>query len=117
MGSVLGNGVFNSDGDMWRFHRSMTRPFFAKDKKSSRTSAEEEFFANGKPKEKEPLPEAKSSEQKTVDAAVLAGIKKTANLEKYLKASWGLSKGQFAHQVRTHYSPSFRCAHTLQLVF
>ncbi|EIW84585.1 cytochrome P450 [Coniophora puteana RWD-64-598 SS2] len=26
--SVLGTGVFNSDGDMWKFHRSMTRPFF-----------------------------------------------------------------------------------------
>ncbi|KAI0791801.1 cytochrome P450 [Abortiporus biennis] len=30
--SLLGNGVFNSDGDIWRFHRSMSRPFFAKDK-------------------------------------------------------------------------------------
>lgn len=75
--------------------------FFAKDGKASRSSAEEEFFANGKPKEKEALPEAKTSEQKAVDAAVLAGVKKTAHLEKYLKASWGLSKGQFPHQVRT----------------
>ncbi|KAF8150435.1 cytochrome P450 [Mycena galopus ATCC 62051] len=32
MDSVLGNGVFNSDGDMWSFHRSMTRPFFARDR-------------------------------------------------------------------------------------
>ncbi|KAF7351018.1 hypothetical protein MSAN_01664100 [Mycena sanguinolenta] len=32
MESVLGNGVFNSDGDMWSFHRSMTRPFFARDR-------------------------------------------------------------------------------------
>ncbi|TFK39527.1 cytochrome P450 [Crucibulum laeve] len=32
MGSVLGNGVFNSDGDMWKFHRSMTRPFFTRDR-------------------------------------------------------------------------------------
>ncbi|KAF5374195.1 hypothetical protein D9758_004628 [Tetrapyrgos nigripes] len=28
--SLLGSGVFNSDGDMWRFHRNMTRPFFNK---------------------------------------------------------------------------------------
>ncbi|KLO20137.1 cytochrome P450 monooxygenase pc-1 [Schizopora paradoxa] len=27
---LLGNGVFNSDGEMWKFHRSMTRPFFSK---------------------------------------------------------------------------------------
>lgn len=30
--SLLGTGVFNSDGDMWRFHRSITRPFFSKDR-------------------------------------------------------------------------------------
>ncbi|CCM02239.1 uncharacterized protein FIBRA_04320 [Fibroporia radiculosa] len=32
MKSVLGTGVFNSDGDMWKWHRSMTRPFFSKDR-------------------------------------------------------------------------------------
>ncbi|KAG5653247.1 hypothetical protein H0H81_001504 [Sphagnurus paluster] len=32
MFSVLGSGVFNSDGDMWKFHRSMTRPFFTRDR-------------------------------------------------------------------------------------
>ncbi|KAI0779175.1 cytochrome P450 monooxygenase pc-2 [Irpex lacteus] len=32
MQSVLGTGVFNSDGDMWKFHRTMTRPFFTKDR-------------------------------------------------------------------------------------
>ncbi|KAL1713598.1 cytochrome P450 [Schizophyllum commune] len=30
--SLLGQGVFNSDGDMWKFHRTMTRPFFNKDR-------------------------------------------------------------------------------------
>ncbi|KAF7303445.1 Peroxidase [Mycena indigotica] len=32
--SVLGTGVFNSDGDMWKFHRGMTRPFFSKERVS-----------------------------------------------------------------------------------
>ncbi|KAG2143713.1 cytochrome P450, partial [Suillus clintonianus] len=32
MSSVLGTGVFNSDGEMWKFHRSMTRPFFSHDR-------------------------------------------------------------------------------------
>ncbi|KAL5519382.1 hypothetical protein ACEPAH_1065 [Sanghuangporus vaninii] len=32
MRSVLGDGVFNSDGEMWKFHRMMTRPFFSKDR-------------------------------------------------------------------------------------
>ncbi|KAF5358875.1 hypothetical protein D9757_012299 [Collybiopsis confluens] len=30
--SLLGSGVFNSDGDMWKFHRNMTRPFFSKNR-------------------------------------------------------------------------------------
>lgn len=30
--TMLGNGVFNSDGEVWKFHRSITRPFFARDR-------------------------------------------------------------------------------------
>ncbi|KAJ7062830.1 cytochrome P450 monooxygenase pc-3 [Mycena amicta] len=30
--SLLGTGVFNSDGEMWKFHRSMTRPYFSRDR-------------------------------------------------------------------------------------
>ncbi|KAL1683215.1 cytochrome P450 [Schizophyllum commune] len=30
--SLLGDGVFSTDGDMWKFHRSMTRPFFNKER-------------------------------------------------------------------------------------
>ncbi|KAF8217153.1 CYP63 cytochrome P450 monooxygenase-like protein [Mycena galopus ATCC 62051] len=32
MRSVLGAGVFNSDGEQWKFHRQMTRPFFSRDR-------------------------------------------------------------------------------------
>ncbi|PCH42809.1 cytochrome P450 monooxygenase pc-3 [Wolfiporia cocos MD-104 SS10] len=32
MHSVLGTGVFNSDGELWKWHRSMTRPFFSRDR-------------------------------------------------------------------------------------
>ncbi|RXW15330.1 hypothetical protein EST38_g10518 [Candolleomyces aberdarensis] len=32
MKGLLGSGVFNSDGEMWKFHRAMTRPFFSKDR-------------------------------------------------------------------------------------
>ncbi|KIY63685.1 cytochrome P450 monooxygenase pc-2 [Cylindrobasidium torrendii FP15055 ss-10] len=32
MHSFLGVGVFNADGDMWKFHRSMARPFFSRDR-------------------------------------------------------------------------------------
>ncbi|KAF8481444.1 CYP63 cytochrome P450 monooxygenase-like protein [Gautieria morchelliformis] len=32
MEAMLGVGVFNSDGEMWQFHRKMTRPFFSKER-------------------------------------------------------------------------------------
>ncbi|KAF8598665.1 cytochrome P450 monooxygenase CYP63 [Ceratobasidium sp. AG-I] len=32
MESFLGDGIFNRDGDLWKFHRSMTRPFFARER-------------------------------------------------------------------------------------
>ncbi|TFK20380.1 cytochrome P450 monooxygenase pc-3 [Coprinopsis marcescibilis] len=32
--SFLGTGVFNSDGSMWKFHRSLTRPFFNRERVS-----------------------------------------------------------------------------------
>ncbi|PCH37761.1 cytochrome P450 monooxygenase pc-2 [Wolfiporia cocos MD-104 SS10] len=32
MNSLLGIGVFNADGELWKWHRSMTRPFFSKDR-------------------------------------------------------------------------------------
>lgn len=34
MFSLLGSGVFNADNELWKFHRSMTRPFFHKDRTS-----------------------------------------------------------------------------------
>jgi len=73
--------------------------YFAKAATKGPSSAEEEFFSEGKPKEKEPFPQAKSIDQKEIDKAIIASLKKTENLTKYLKASWGLSKGQFPHQL------------------
>uniref|UniRef100_A0A0W0FZY7 SET domain-containing protein n=1 Tax=Moniliophthora roreri TaxID=221103 RepID=A0A0W0FZY7_MONRR len=32
LATVLGVGVFNANGDMWKFHRQMTRPFFTRDR-------------------------------------------------------------------------------------
>jgi len=73
--------------------------YFTKTAPKGARSAEEEFFEDGKPKAKEPLPESRAADQKAVDNALLSAIKKTDNLSKYLKASWGLSKGQFPHQL------------------
>ncbi|KAF9530965.1 cytochrome P450 [Crepidotus variabilis] len=32
MDSLPGSGIFNADGEMWKFHRAMTRPFFTKER-------------------------------------------------------------------------------------
>jgi len=73
--------------------------YFTKPRSSARISAEEEFFADGKPKEKEPFSESKSTSQKNLDKAIIEKIKQKSDLSKYLKASFGLSKGQFPHQL------------------
>ncbi|KAF8165261.1 ribosomal protein L6e-domain-containing protein [Crassisporium funariophilum] len=73
--------------------------YFTKTATKGARSAEEEFFEDGKPKAKQPLPESKTADQKEIDNSLIAAIKKTENLSKYLKASWGLSKGQFPHQL------------------
>ncbi|KAG5725004.1 60S ribosomal protein L6 [Termitomyces sp. T112] len=73
--------------------------YFTKVAAKGSRSAEEEFFEDGKPKAKEPLPASRSADQKEADKAVLAAVKKTENLSKYLKSSWGLSKGQYPHQL------------------
>ncbi|KAI6105792.1 ribosomal protein L6e-domain-containing protein [Pisolithus sp. B1] len=73
--------------------------YFAKAATKGSISAEAEFFSEGKPKPKEPFPEAKSGDQKEVDKVVIAAVRKQENLVKYLKASFGLTKGQFPHQM------------------
>ena len=74
--------------------------YFAKSTVKGRTSAEEEFFADGKPKEKEPFSESKAADQKAVDKAIIAAIKEEEYLAKYLKATFGLTKGQYPHQLK-----------------
>ncbi|KAG8704257.1 hypothetical protein FRC08_002337 [Ceratobasidium sp. 394] len=32
LSSVLGSGIFNSDGEMWKFHRTMSRPYFSRER-------------------------------------------------------------------------------------
>ena len=76
-----------------------TDTYFAKPTTKGAKSAEEEFFEDGKPKEKDPFPQSKATDQKAIDKAIVAAVKDTENLAKYLKSSCGLSKGQFPHQL------------------
>lgn len=74
--------------------------YFAKAAVKGRTSAEEEFFAEGKPKEKEPFPESKAADQKAIDKAIISAIREEEHLTKYLKATFGLTKGQYPHNLK-----------------
>ncbi|KAL1747714.1 ribosomal protein L6e-domain-containing protein [Schizophyllum fasciatum] len=74
--------------------------YFAKEKTKSSQSAEAEFFEDGKPKAKEAFPESKAADQKSVDKAVVEAVKKTEHLAKYLSSSFGLSKGQYPHELK-----------------
>ena len=85
--------------DSLKVDEKINDAYFAKAAKKGSRSAEEEFFEGGKPKAKEALPESRTADQKEVDKAVLEAVKKTETLAKYLKASWGLSKGQYPHQL------------------
>ncbi|KAG6378677.1 ribosomal protein L6e-domain-containing protein [Boletus reticuloceps] len=73
--------------------------YFSKPVVKGAPSAEAEFFEEGKPKPKEPFPQAKSADQKEVDKIVITAVQKQANLAKYLKATFGLTKGQYPHQM------------------
>ncbi|OJA13854.1 hypothetical protein AZE42_00524 [Rhizopogon vesiculosus] len=73
--------------------------YFAKPSTKGSSSAEAEFFEDGKPKAKEAFPEAKSADQKEVDKVVVTAVQKQETLAKYLKATFGLAKGQFPHQM------------------
>ncbi|TIB79235.1 hypothetical protein E3Q23_00343 [Wallemia mellicola] len=70
--------------------------FFAKAAVKN-ASKEEAFF--GDKAEKKEYPAEKAQEQKNVDKAILAEIKKVDGLTKYLNASFGLSRGEFPHEV------------------
>jgi large subunit ribosomal protein L6e len=78
---------------------TITDLYFAKPATKGPQSAEAEFFEGGKPKSKAAFPEAKSTDQKEIDTAVVTAIKRSTHLTKYLQASWGLSKGQYPHQL------------------
>lgn len=76
---------------------SINDAYFAK-AKSAKSSKEGQFFAEGE--QKKEFPAEKKSEQKSVDTAVIEAVKKVENLGKYLKASWGLSKGDRFHELK-----------------
>lgn len=71
--------------------------YFTKAKAAKSSDKEGEFFAEKKGGEG--LSAERKQEQKDIDASIIAAVKKVENLAKYLKASFGLSKGDLPHAM------------------
>lgn len=77
--------------------------YFSKPKSASRNGTESEFFKAGASHvaaEKKEFPSTKAADQKSVDKAILLAVAKTENLNKYLAATFGLSKGDRPHLMQ-----------------
>ncbi|GAV98914.1 60s ribosomal protein l6 [Lentinula edodes] len=98
-GLLLVSGPYKVELEGIKLSEELNDAYFAKPSSKGAKSAEEEFFEEGKPKEKEAFPASKAALQKEVDSTLITAIKKTENLVKYLRSTWGLSKGQYPHQM------------------
>jgi len=75
-----------------------TDNYFKKPEAQKKKKTEAEFFA-AEP-EKKKLDPARSADQKVFDAAILAAVKKQANMAEYLKAHFSLARGQYPHLMK-----------------
>lgn len=72
--------------------------YFARDKKADKKGSEEAFFNQGKAEKKE-VGKDRAEDQKKVDKALLAGIKKEPMLKGYLASAFSLRKGDRPHEM------------------
>lgn len=72
--------------------------YFSRDKKADKKGSEEAFFNQGKAQKKEVSSE-RADDQKKVDKALLANIKKEQMLSSYLASNFSLRKGDRPHEM------------------
>jgi len=72
--------------------------YFAREKKDKKSKTEEDFF--GDKAEKKEVKAARVSDQKAVDSAILAEVKKTPLLKQYLASTFSLKKGDRPHLLK-----------------
>ncbi|EGD98272.1 60S ribosomal protein L6-B [Trichophyton mentagrophytes] len=68
--------------------------------KSTEKKGEEAFFKQGEAPEKKKITSERASDQKAVDSALLATIKKEEFLDSYLASSFSLRKGDRPHEMK-----------------
>ncbi|KND04360.1 uncharacterized protein SPPG_00089 [Spizellomyces punctatus DAOM BR117] len=74
-----------------------TDAYFKRDKVEKKKATEEALFEAG---QKKPVDASRVQDQREVDKAILATLKKDRILRGYLNASFALSRGQFPHLMK-----------------
>lgn len=91
--SVPLNGIDNATVD-----KVGGEGYFARDKKADKKGSEDAFFNQGKA-EKKKVSSDRAEDQKKVDKALLANIKKEPMLQSYLGSTFSLRKGDRPHEM------------------
>lgn len=73
--------------------------YFAREK-SKEKAGEEAFFKQGEKPQKKEISSSRAADQKTVDKALIAEIKKVDMLASYLASSFSLRKGDKPHEMK-----------------
>ncbi|KAH8885194.1 hypothetical protein GQ53DRAFT_660395 [Thozetella sp. PMI_491] len=73
--------------------------YFTADKTKEK-AGEDAFFKNGEKPQKKEISSSRAADQKSVDKALLANIKKVDMLASYLAASFSLRKGDKPHEMQ-----------------
>ncbi|KAI9713801.1 MAG: hypothetical protein M1820_000531 [Bogoriella megaspora] len=75
-----------------------SKEYFARDKKDKKTG-EDAFFKQGEKPEKKQIDSSRVEDQKAVDKALIANIKKVPFLVSYLGSNFSLRKGDRPHEM------------------
>ncbi|KAI0889966.1 ribosomal protein L6e-domain-containing protein [Annulohypoxylon maeteangense] len=73
--------------------------YFTRDKAKDKAS-EEAFFKQGEKPQKKEISTSRAADQKTIDQALIANIKKVDLLASYLASSFSLRKGDKPHEMK-----------------
>ncbi|KAK7952476.1 60S ribosomal protein eL6 [Apiospora aurea] len=82
-----------------RLTRSLPEKYFARDRTAEK-AGEEAFFKQGEKPQKKEISSSRAADQKTVDKALIASIKKVDMLASYLASSFSLRKGDKPHEMK-----------------
>ncbi|KAI9800985.1 MAG: hypothetical protein M1825_003519 [Sarcosagium campestre] len=76
--------------------------YFAREKSASKggKKGEDEFFKQGEPKERKKIESGRAADQKAVDKALIATIKKEPFLVQYLASTFSLRSGDRPHEMK-----------------